>query len=135
MYYPYGWPVGGLEEIDEFQIGRQKQVVALIRTGFLKRFESSTIAFDYSCQNLLLKLLAFAKRHSETPTEKRHLERWEGRNKEVLDYVKRQQAHWNEHEAEDDEDIVSDDQLEGIEKLDREKFQVSDGESVASVQH
>ena len=39
---------------------RQSQVVALIRTQFLKRFESSARAFEMSCQTLLLKLLTFA---------------------------------------------------------------------------
>ena len=124
MYYPYGWAKNKVEQ--DFQVGRQKQVVSLIRTGFLKRFESSSISFDSSCQNLLLKLLAFAKRNSETASEKRHLERWEGRNEEIIDYVRAQQARWNEDDSEEDDDIISDDLLDGAEKLDREEFNVSE---------
>lgn len=124
MYYPYGWAKGKVEQ--DFQVGRQKQVVSLIRTGFLKRFESSAISFDSSCQNLLLKLLAFAKRNSETPAEKRHLERWEGRNEEILEYVRTQQARWHDEDSEEDDDIISDDLLDGAEKLDRDEFDVTE---------
>ena len=58
---------------------RQKQVVGLIRTQFLKRFESSVRAFELSCDRLLKKLLAFLEVHSETEAEKRRLERWKAR--------------------------------------------------------
>lgn len=126
MYYPFGWAKNKIGDADVFQVGRQKQVVALIRTGFLKRFESSTVAFDSSCQNLLLKLLAFAKRNAETPAEKRHIERWEGRNEEILDYVRTQQARWNEQDAEENDDIVSEDMLGDAEKLNRDEFNVAE---------
>src|SRR5690606_18722223 len=48
-----------------FARGRQNQVVALIRTGFLKRFESSVHAFDRSCERLVVKLLAFVFKQRE----------------------------------------------------------------------
>jgi superfamily II DNA or RNA helicase len=124
MYYPYGWAKEKVEQ--DFQVGRQKQVVSLIRTGFLKRFESSTVSFDSSCQNLLLKLLAFAKRNSETATEKRRLERWEGRNEEILQYIRTQQARWNDEDSEEEDDVISDDLLEGADKLGRDEFDVSE---------
>ena len=55
----------------EFEKGRQAQVVALIRTQLLKRFESSAYAFRATCEGLLQKLLAWVEVHSETAQEKR----------------------------------------------------------------
>jgi hypothetical protein len=63
------------KSIDPFEEGRQKQVVGLIRTQFLKRFESSVCAFELSCDRLMRKLLAFLEVHSETDSEKRRLPR------------------------------------------------------------
>ena len=48
MYYPLHWYRGPDKEIDPFEENRQKQVVGLIRTNFLKRFESSVAAFEIS---------------------------------------------------------------------------------------
>src|SRR5205814_2383079 len=74
IYYPLAYYKGSDAEIDKFQEGRQKQVVALIRTLFLKRFESSSYAFRSSCEMLLLKLLAWATRHSFSTSEIKRLE-------------------------------------------------------------
>ena len=49
-----------------FSKGRQMQVVGLIRTQFLKRFESSVHAFGQSCERLMLKLLAWAEVHAQS---------------------------------------------------------------------
>ena len=57
------WYKGPDKEIDPFEENRQKQVVGLIRTNFLKRFESSVVAFELSCDRLLKKLLAFVEIH------------------------------------------------------------------------
>src|SRR5262249_26269018 len=48
IYYPLAYYQGPDKSIDPFQENRQKQVVGLIRTQFLKRFESSAHAFEYS---------------------------------------------------------------------------------------
>ena len=53
MYYPLHWYRGPDKDIDPLEEGRQKQVVGLIRTNFLKRFESSVAAFELSCDRLL----------------------------------------------------------------------------------
>ena len=66
MYYPLAWYKGPDKSIDPFEQNRQKQVVGLIRTNFLKRFESSVVSFELSCERLLQKLLAFLEVHSET---------------------------------------------------------------------
>ena len=66
MYYPLAWYKGADDTIDPFEENCQRQVVGLIRTQFLKRFESSVAAFELSCERLLKKLLAFLEVHSES---------------------------------------------------------------------
>ena len=44
MYYPLFWYKGPDTSIDRFEEGRQEQVVSLIRTQFLTRFENSVAA-------------------------------------------------------------------------------------------
>jgi superfamily II DNA or RNA helicase len=55
MYYPLAFSTDS--KIDTVAENRQKQVVALIRTIFLKRFESSLAAFAGSCLDLSSKVL------------------------------------------------------------------------------
>ena len=116
IYYPLAYYEGTDESIDPFSEGRQKQVVGLIRTLFLKRFESSARAFELSCHTLLLKLLAFATKHSQTRSEKSRLERWKAIHNELVDYV--HQPHFNlfgeDPEEEQDEDIVTEEMLEDV---------------------
>jgi hypothetical protein len=57
MYYPLAFSTDAT--IDTVAENRQKQVVALIRTIFLKRFESSLAAFAGSCLDLSAKVLAW----------------------------------------------------------------------------
>jgi superfamily II DNA or RNA helicase len=71
-----------------FEVGRQKQIVALIRTGFLKRFESSVHAFDRSCERLVVKLLAFVFAHQDTAEERRRLEKWMARHEKLVQQLK-----------------------------------------------
>ncbi|MBI4192834.1 MAG: SWF/SNF helicase family protein [Betaproteobacteria bacterium] len=126
MYYPLAWYKGPDKSIDPFEQNRQKQVVGLIRTNFLKRFESSVAAFELSCDRLLQKLLAFLAVHSETEVEKKKLERWKTQNAEVLGYaVQRQLELWGEDgEGDEDEDIVPQEMLDAVERLDREEYDV-----------
>ena len=128
MYYPLHWYRGPDKDIDAFEEGRQKQVVGLIRTTFLKRFESSVAAFELSCDRLLKKLLAFLKVHSESDAEKRRLERWEAQNAEVLGYGARRQLQlWgDEGEDAEDEDVVPQELLEAVERLDRREYDVEE---------
>lgn len=55
MYYPLAFSTD--PDVDPRLENRQKQVVALIRTIFLKRFESSLAAFAGSCLDLSAKVL------------------------------------------------------------------------------
>lgn len=129
MYYPLYWYKGPDKEIDPFEQNRQQQVVGLIRTNFLKRFESSVTAFELSCNRLLKKLLAFIEVHSETEGEKRRLARWKTQNAEILGYtIQRQFDLWNEDDDDEshDEDIVPVELLDAVERLDRNEYEVSE---------
>jgi superfamily II DNA or RNA helicase len=128
MYYPLYWYKGPDTSIDPLAEGRQKEVVGLIRTNFLKRFESSVAAFELSCDRLLQKLMAFLKVHSGTDAEKRRLERWRAQNAEVLGYAARRQLEFwgDEGEEREDEDIVPQEMLDAVERLDRAEYKVEE---------
>lgn len=127
MYYPLHWYCGPDVEIDPLEEGRQGQIVGLIRTNFLKRFESSVVAFELSCDRLLRKLLAFLEVNSETEDEKRRLERWKIQNAEAIGYVSHRQIElWGDEDEEPDEDIVPPEMLEDAEKLERADYKVAE---------
>jgi len=128
IYYPLAYYQGPDESIDRFVENRQRQVVSLIRTQFLKRFESSVLAFERSCERLLLKFLAFAQVHSDTPSERSRLERWQAQHAELLDTVK---AHHDELQIDptDDEatdDLVPEEMLEDTARLSRDEYKVEE---------
>jgi superfamily II DNA or RNA helicase len=127
MYYPLAWYTGPDKSIDPLEEGRQQQVVGLIRTNFLKRFESSVAAFELSCDRLLQKLLAFLEVHCATPSEKAKLERWKADNAETLGYARQRQLElWGENGDEpEDEDIVPAELLAAVQRLDRAEFDVA----------
>ncbi|MHA1147767.1 MAG: helicase-related protein [Promethearchaeota archaeon] len=122
IYYPLAYYIGGDETIDPMKEGRQKQIVGLIRTLLLKRFESSRRAFHYSCEDLLMKLFAFVMKYNESLAK-----RWENLNKHIFDQVKK---HWKERgkiEEDDwDEDYFPEELLEEIEELDKSEYNISD---------
>ena len=128
MYYPLHWYKGPDTDIDAFEQNRQQQVVGLIRTSFLKRFESSVAAFEISCGRLLRKLLAFIEVHSETGGERGRLERWKAQKAEVLSYVaQRHHEFWGEDDDEEqDEDVVPPEMLAAVDRLDRNDYDVGE---------
>ena len=126
IYYPFAY-YKGTAAIDPFQENRQKQVVALIRTQFLKRFESSIRAFESSCERLFLKLLAFVESHVEGPAEQRALKRWRDQHEELITTVIEKSLG----QAPDDDDEPSDDGLpaeflESVDKLSRDEYRVDE---------
>ena len=127
MYYPLAWYTGPDKSIDPFEQNRQKQVVGLIRTNFLKRFESSVVAFELSCDKLLQKLLAFLEVHSETANETKKLERWKTENAETLGYARKHQLElWGADDDEsDEEDIVPQEMLDAVVRLKRDEYDIS----------
>ena len=128
MYYPLAWYKGPDTSIDPLEEGRQGQIVGLIRTNFLKRFESSVVAFELSCDRLLQKLLAFLAVHSETDAEKKRLERWKSQNAEILGYATQRVLNlWGvDTEEDEDEDIVPQEMLDAVERLDRKEYGVEE---------
>jgi len=128
IYYPYAYYKGDDTSIDPLTEGRRKQVVSLIRTGFLKRFESSAESFESSCWALFYKLLAWVEKHAETAGEKNRLERWKLQHKDLTKFaIERQhELFGDEGEEEAEEDVISDEMLDAIEKLDRDKFDIGE---------
>lgn len=129
LYYPLYWYIGSDSKIDPMEEGRQKQVVGLIRTMFLKRFESSICSFEFSCERLLKKLLAFLEIHSETDAEINRLERWKAQHEDILGFVSERQLGLfgdSLDEAEMEEDFLPQELLDSIEKLDRNEYNVSE---------
>lgn len=137
IYYPLAYYIGpdkaayfkeqGMTEDPRWIEGRQKQVCGLIRTQFLKRFESSACAFEQSCDRLFVKLLAWAEKHSQKPSERRRLDQWKARHSDLTHFVhERQMQLWGEEENEEDaeEDLITEEMLEQIELLDRDLFDV-----------
>ena len=127
IYYPYAYYHGPDTSIDPFAENRQKQVVGLIRTQFLKRFESSAHAFECSCDRLFVKLLAFFIKHSETADEKRTLDKWLTRHKDLTGHVKERYETnlYGEPEDEAEDDLITEEMLEAVEDLPRDEYDVA----------
>ncbi len=129
VYYPLAYWKGDKSgpDFEKWDEGRQKQVVILIRTLFLKRFESSAKAFEGSCWRLLKKLLAWVTVHVEWPHDQHRLERWKQKNARLIDYVTQHQQELWPDEAEEDEveEFLGEDILNAVRKLDPEKFDVA----------
>lgn len=126
VYYPNRHYLGDDPDIDPFEETRQKNLVSLIRTQFLKRFESSIFAFEMSCDRLLKKLLAFLEVHCEADS-KQQLAQWIDANEEVLLYTSQKQHDlWGEEEEGEDRELIPEDLLDKAieEALDNEKFDV-----------
>lgn len=132
IYNPLDYPKEGkkIEPTDEqfpgATKGRQGQIVGLIRTSFLKRFESSASAFGASCASLFRKLLAWVEVHSETLGEKSRFERWKNQHPDLVAQVDRQASLWDDPDADEDIDFVPEEMLDEVEKLDRAQYRVED---------
>lgn len=129
IYYPLAYYKGQDESIDPLAEGRQKQVVALIRTQFLKRFESSTSAFEMSCMTLLLKIFAFQAINSKTKSEMSRLEKWQIKNNDLLEYIRDKVKVYGDPTSEadeDDEDVIPDEFLRDVSELPRDEYRITD---------
>lgn len=130
MYNPLAFYVGDDESVKTgTEENRQQQVVGLIRTNFLKRFESSVFAFETSCDRLMRRLLAFMKVNSTTEAEKKLAERWIHQHDELLGFVTHRQLELLgeeiEEEDQDSEDVVPLELVEKLDPLDPAQFDLS----------
>jgi hypothetical protein len=86
MYYPLAYSRDN--DVDTRLENRQRQVVGLIRTTFLKRFESSIASFAGSCADLAVKTANWISDNSASmPDQRAQVERWWGRNSDLLQQV------------------------------------------------
>jgi superfamily II DNA or RNA helicase len=121
IYYPLAYYKGADETIDPMKEGRQRQVVGLIRTLLLKRFESSRVAFEFSCEDLLLRLLAFIRRYDEKLSK-----RWEDQHKKVLDHIRQHLGERGKIEEEEiEEDYLPEELLGAVEELTEEEYKIA----------
>ena len=123
IYYPLAYYKGPDETIDPMKEGRQKQVVGLIRTLLLKRFESSRVAFEFSCEDLLLRLLAFVRKYDEN-----YSKRWEAQHRTLLIHIHKHleaRGKIEEEEEEVEEDYLPEELLEKVEVLKEEEYNIA----------
>jgi superfamily II DNA/RNA helicase len=131
VYYPLAYTKTETEMEKQkraFIENRQKQVVSLIRIQFLKRFESSARAFEFSCEMLMIRLLAWVTKHSTSDADKHRLERWKRLHAQLIGYVHKDQHELfeDESEVEQDEDIIDDEMLAEIEELSPDEYKVDE---------
>lgn len=121
VYYPLAYYKGDDKDIKPMEEGRQKQVVGLIRTQLLKRFESSAEAFLTSSETLLLKLLAFIMKHEPSDSE-----RWQASHTDLLQRIHDNRTKRSPIEDDDfEEDVIPEEFLDLHEDLDPTKYDIS----------
>ena len=121
VYYPLAYYIGEDEKIDPMEEGRQKQVVGLIRTQLLKRFESSAVSFQSTCEALMLKLLAFVLKHE--PSDSEH---WQASHGDLIQRIRDHQVERGVIEEDDyEEDVIPEEMLERFEDLKPKDYDIS----------
>ena len=88
IYSPYEsvYYKGDIDKIDEMKRGRQTQVVNLVRQLLLKRFESSTAAFEETCIRIFVRLRKFMLDFLND-TNQREIGRFLQRRKRITDHI------------------------------------------------
>lgn len=127
VYDPTEWRRDA-SDVDEFERGRRKQVVQLIRIGLIKRLESSVPAFELSCLRLFRTLYGFWKAQATDGEPLAALKRWEARHGRVLDQVRDGLKPASADEGDSDEPGDDADPLidEAVELLNPKLFKLSD---------
>jgi hypothetical protein len=134
IYNPSGYSYAEAKSEKEIlRKGREGALVVLIRTIFLKRFESSTKAFESSCWALMGKLTAWLEKNIESQADKLRYEAWKNLNSEMLSNyeVKQRELFPEEQKINDDRADRVLNALGGVsgvemEKLDRTQYKVDD---------
>lgn len=122
MYYPLAFSTS--KDVDTIAENRQKQVVGLIRTIFLKRFESSVAAFSGSCIDLSLKILRWLDANaSEHPEYAERLADWRTRHFPLIEQLHdRFRSNLDMKESEVPDDLTEDELAELHYKLDGDDY-------------
>ena len=89
------------------KIGRQQQIVNLIRTLMLKRFESSIEAFKETCIKIYIRLNKFLNDYKDGSRHKHRIERKQAEQAEIFSYAE-EYATLNQTTIEDIEDDLPD---------------------------
>ena len=125
LAYLRGPEAGDVSVERAFEAGRQMQVVGLIRTLLLKRFESSARAFEASSEDLLLKLLYFVRLHNPKTAG-----RWEDQHADLMarirEHVRSRRWSASGDDEELDEDVIPEEFKKKIERLDERLYNVTE---------
>jgi|688.fasta_scaffold37775_3 superfamily II DNA or RNA helicase len=131
IYNPLAHWIGPADHdiLTDFNKARQAQVVSLIRTQFLKRFESSAKAFEMSCYRLLKKLFAWVTANIAEDDEHNlgKLQRWKIRHAKLINFVAAHQLElWKDGENDQPtDDFLTDEELQAAETLDPELYDIT----------
>lgn len=106
IYYPLAYAFRPDDSPQtRFEENRQMQIVGLVRTMLLKRFESSWKSFQFTCENLLLKLAASVRQQDEKLYSK-----WRGANTlwmaAIEDHLRERFDYDQDDEEPEEEDIL-----------------------------
>ena len=90
IYYPFRHLDVSAAEFDDYDMreGRLAGIVRLIRSGILKRFESSYMAFKVSCHNLLLKNIAWLDEFGRIEGYETRLDEWLEENGKYVNHAR-----------------------------------------------
>ena len=107
IYYPLAYARKPADSVEgKKEENRQRQIVGLVRTTMLKRFESSWKAFQYTCEDLLLKLISAYR-----SLDDRRYEKWRDANSLWLHLVEQHMGERYDHpfdaEEVEEEDLLS----------------------------
>ena len=123
IYSPYeeAYFLGDLETVDKMKVGRQRQIVSLVRLLLLKRFESSVAAFQDTCIRIYARLKKFVVDYRDK--SEHAVDRLFSEQADIVEYVEDYiKAHTKEGTVEDFEDDLPDYVWETEEDLTEENF-------------
>ena len=106
----------------------QKQLVGLIRTMFLKRFESSAKAFEHSCVRLLRKLLAWTEVHAQSERDKNRLRLWKTQRRKLLEQLGHEDDKQRDFLADDEDeaDFITEDDRQAVAPLNPQRYRLGE---------
>ncbi len=126
IYFPLAYRYKPSDKPEDIMAeNQQKQLVGLVRTTMLKRFESSWVAFQYTCEDILLKYIAI---YRDLDMDKYN--KWQESNSLWLLHIERHMAERYEHkfsqEDTEEEDFLANLLSEPDFHLDKRIFRIKD---------